>query len=137
MDDQLALRIRLFHETGQARPEVAAFVAAELDALAAEGLTVTEDTAGLLTNHLMTALTRLMDGLPIETFPGDAQVTAELAGHPDAVTRARAVAVRAEKALGAPLPGSEVNFLGLHLAALAQNSPVPRHSSAAEERTRS
>ena len=44
MDDQLALRIQLFREGGQVRPEVADFVTAELDALAAEGRPVTEDT---------------------------------------------------------------------------------------------
>ncbi|MFE3828303.1 transcriptional antiterminator [Streptomyces sp. NPDC059092] len=129
MDDQLTLRIQLFRETGQAGPEVAAFVVAELDVLAAEGLTVTEDTAGLLTSHLMAALTRLLNGEPIEAFRTDDQVSAELAGHPEAVARARAVALRAERALGAPLPGSEVNFLGLHLAVLAQNSPAPHHAS--------
>ncbi|MFC8880529.1 transcriptional antiterminator, partial [Streptomyces ardesiacus] len=35
---------------------------------------------------------------------------------------ARAVAARAEAALGAALPESEINFLGMHLAALAQHS---------------
>ncbi|MFE4058203.1 transcriptional antiterminator [Streptomyces sp. NPDC059096] len=129
MDNQLALRIQLFCETGQARPEVAAFVAAELEALGAEGLTVTEDTAGLLTSHLMAALTRLLNGESIETSPTDGQVTAELTGHPEALARAHAVALRAEEALGAPLPGSEVNFLGLHLAVLARNSPAPHHVS--------
>ncbi|MFD5033463.1 transcriptional antiterminator [Streptomyces sp. NPDC058405] len=124
MDDQLALRIQLFHESGQVRPEVAAFVADELDALAAEGRTVTEGTAGMLTSHLMMALNRLLDGEPIEEFRTDEQVAAELAGHPEAVARARAVSVRAAKALGAPLPESEINFLGLHLAVLAQNSPA-------------
>ncbi|MFD5113686.1 transcriptional antiterminator [Streptomyces sp. NPDC058220] len=124
MDDQLALRIQLFRESGQVRPEVAAFVADELDALAAEGRTVTEGTAGMLTSHLMMALNRLLDGEPIEEFRTDEQVAAELAGHPEAVARARAVSVRAAKALGAPLPESEINFLGLHLAVLAQNSPA-------------
>lgn len=124
MDDQLALRIQLFRESGQVRPEVATFVADELDALAAEGRTVTEGTAGMLTSHLMMALNRLLDGEPIEEFRTDEQVAAELAGHPEAVARARAVSVRAAKALGAPLPESEINFLGLHLAVLAQNSPA-------------
>ncbi|MEE1798791.1 transcriptional antiterminator [Streptomyces sp. NPDC101062] len=136
MDDQLALRIQLFRETRQVSPEVALFVAAELDALAAEGLTVTEDTAGVLTSHLMAALTRLLDGAPIEAFRTDEQVAAELAGHPEAIARARAMALRAEKALGTPLPGSEVNFLGLHLAVLAENSPPTRHHTS-ERRSQS
>lgn len=122
MDDQLALRVQLFRESGQVRPEVAAFVTEELDALAAEGRTVTEDTAGMLTSHLMMALTRLLDGESIKQFPTDEQVVAELAAHPEAVDRAHAVSDRAAKELGAPLPDSEINFLSLHLAVLAQHS---------------
>ncbi|MFF3750787.1 transcriptional antiterminator [Streptomyces sp. NPDC002018] len=125
MDERLALRITLFHESGQVRPEVAAFVKDELEALTAEGHTVTEDTAGMLTSHLMMALNRLLDGTPVEGFRTDAQVAAELAGHPEAVARARAVSVRARRELGAALPESEINFLGLHLAVL-----LGRHSTA-------
>ncbi|WP_225844072.1 PRD domain-containing protein [Streptomyces albus] len=120
MDDQLALRIQLFREGGQVRPEVADFVEAELAALADEGATVTEETAGMLTSHLMMALTRLLDGEPIEKFLTDDQVAAELADHPAAVERARRVAARAEVELGAALPESEINFLAMHLAVLAQ-----------------
>ncbi|MFC9674481.1 PRD domain-containing protein [Streptomyces sp. NPDC056949] len=119
MDDQLALRIRLFREGGQVRPEVADFVTAELTALAERGNEVTEQTAGMLTSHLMMALTRLVDGEPIEQFLTDEQVAAELAGHPHAVSGAREVAARARERLGATLPDSEVNFLAMHLAVLA------------------
>ncbi|MGW6896223.1 MULTISPECIES: PRD domain-containing protein [unclassified Streptomyces] len=124
MDDQLALRIQLFREGGQVKPEVADFVAAELAALEADGRTVTEASAGMLTSHLMMALTRLLDGEPIEQFLTDDQVAAELAGHPHAVARARAISARAEQKLGAALPDSEINFLGMHLAVLAQHSPA-------------
>ncbi|MFJ2112513.1 MULTISPECIES: transcriptional antiterminator [unclassified Streptomyces] len=123
MDDRLALRIRLFHETGRVRPEVAAFVTAELDALAAEGRAVTEDTAALLTGHLLMALTRLLDGTPVAPSDTDGRIAAELAGHPGALARARAVSARAERELGAPLPDAEINFLGLHLAVLARDFP--------------
>ncbi|WP_031086957.1 PRD domain-containing protein [Streptomyces sp. NRRL WC-3549] len=127
MDDQLAQRIQLFREGGQVRPEVADFVTTELTSLEAEGHTVTEATAGMLTSHLMMALGRILDGAPIEQFLTDDQVAAELAGHPDAVARARAVSDRAERELGAALPESEVNFLGMHLAVLAQQPPsAPR-----------
>jgi hypothetical protein len=122
MDDQLALRITLFRESGQVGPEVAAFVTDELDALAAEGHTITEDTAGMLTSHLMMALTRLVDGEPVERFPTDDAVAAELAGHPEAVERARAISARSAREFGAALPESEINFLSLHLAVLAQHS---------------
>ncbi|MBO8185525.1 PRD domain-containing protein [Streptomyces spirodelae] len=120
MDDQLALRLQLFREGGHVRPEVVDFVTAELSALAAEGAQVTEETAGMLTSHLVMALTRLLDGEPIEKFQTDEQIIAELADHPAAVERARRVAARAEAELGATLPRSEINFLALHLAVLAQ-----------------
>ncbi|MFH9267684.1 PRD domain-containing protein [Streptomyces sp. NPDC017546] len=123
MDDQLALRIQLFREGGQVTPEVADFVAAELAALEAEGHLITEATAAILTSHLMMAIGRLLNGEPIEQFLTDDQVAAELADHPEAVARARAVAARAERELGAALPGSEINFLGMHLAVLARQSP--------------
>ncbi|MFH9193777.1 PRD domain-containing protein [Streptomyces globisporus] len=122
MDEALALRLRLFREGGQAAPEVIDFVAAELTALEDEGNTVTEATAGMLTSHLTMALGRLLRGEPIEEFSTDEQVSAELAGRPEAVARARAISARAEQTLGPTLPESEINFLGLHLAVLAQKS---------------
>ncbi|MER7884507.1 transcriptional antiterminator [Streptomyces fimicarius] len=125
MDEQLALRLRLFREGGQTTPEVTDFVAAELTALEAEGHTVTEATAGMLTSHLTMALGRLLRGEPIEEFSTDDQVAAELAGHPEALARARAVSARAERELGPALPESEINFLGLHLAVLARQPSGP------------
>ncbi|MEU7483577.1 PRD domain-containing protein [Streptomyces sp. NPDC042319] len=122
MEDRLALRIQLFRESGQAPQQVTRFVEEELTALAAEGHTVTEETAGMLTSHLVMALTRLLNGEPIEQFLTDEEVAAELAGHPDAVERARAVSFRAEKELGASLPDSEINFLAMHLAVLRKNT---------------
>ncbi|MFI9027198.1 PRD domain-containing protein [Streptomyces sp. NPDC053560] len=122
MEDRLALRIQLFQESGQAPQQVTRFVEEELTALAAEGHTVTEDTAGMLTSHLVMALTRLLNGEPIEQFLTDEEVAAELTGHPDAVERARAVSFRAEKELGATLPDSEINFLAMHLAVLRKNA---------------
>ncbi|MGI5471119.1 PRD domain-containing protein [Streptomyces sp. CA-132043] len=122
MEDRLALRIQLFRESGQAPQQVTRFVEEELTALAAEGHTVTEGTAGMLTSHLVMALTRLLNGEPIEQFLTDEEVAAELAGHPDAVERARAVSFRAEKELGATLPDSEINFLAMHLAVLRKNA---------------
>lgn len=124
MDERLAERIRLFRAGGQIRPQVVDFVAGELRALSAAGEEVTEDTAGTLTSHLMVALTRLLDGEPITAFPAAEQVAAELAGHPEAVAAARAIAARAHAELGAELPASEIDFLGLHLAVLARRRPA-------------
>lgn len=122
MDERLALRIELFRTGGQVRPEVADFVAAELSALSAEGRTVTEETSGMLTSHLMMALTRLLDGAAICETKVDGHIADELAAHPDAVDRAGRIAARAERELGAALPAWEVAFLGMHLAVLAQRS---------------
>ncbi|MCT2590312.1 PRD domain-containing protein [Streptomyces sp. N2-109] len=122
MEDRLAERIRLFRESGQVRPAVADFVSAELEALAAEELPVSEETAGMLTSHLMMALTRLLNGESIDEFPADEHIADELAEQPEAVARARAVTERAQGTLGAALPQSEINFLALHLAVLAQRS---------------
>ncbi|MGV9552050.1 transcriptional antiterminator, partial [Streptomyces ardesiacus] len=95
MEERLALRLQMFREGGQAEPRVTDFVAGELDALAAAGNVVTEETAGMLTSHLVMALTRLLSGEAIEQFLTDEQVVAELAQHPEAVASARAVAARA------------------------------------------
>ncbi len=122
MEERLALRLEMFRNGGQVEPRVLDFVTGELDALAAGGQVVTEDTAGMLTSHLLMALTRLLNGEAIEQFLTDEQVAAELAGHPEAVAGARAMAERARAVLGAALPESEINFLGMHLAALAQRS---------------
>ncbi|GAA2331731.1 transcriptional antiterminator [Streptomyces caniferus] len=125
MESRLARRIRLFRDSGQVRPEVAAFVAAELEALAVEGRPVTEDSAGMLTSHLLMALTRLLDGGSVVPSGTEAAVAEELAAHPEALARARALAVRAHRELGALLPGPEVHFLALHLAVWRGGPAVP------------
>ncbi|MFI9630091.1 PRD domain-containing protein [Streptomyces sp. NPDC052042] len=124
MEERLALRLKMFRDGGQAEPRVLDFVTGELEDLAADGQVVTEDTAGMLTSHLMMALTRLLNGESIEKTSADEQMAAELADHPAAVARARAVAERAQSELGAALPESEINFLGMHFAVLAQRSPT-------------
>lgn len=128
MDERLAQRVRMFREGGHVPLPVVEFVVNELHALAAAGRCVTEDTAGMLTSHLMMALTRLAGGQPAgQSVPDtqvDAQVTAELRAHPEAVAGARAVAARACAELGIALPEPEIGFLGLHLAVLAQRSYV-------------
>jgi hypothetical protein len=123
MEERLAERVRVFRESGQVRPEVADFVTGELEALADAGLPVREETAGMLTSHLMMALTRLLDGEALDDAATGAQLAAELADHPQAVARAGALAARAEEALGARLPPSEHGFLALHLAVLTSRPP--------------
>lgn len=124
MEEKLALRIQLFRESGQVRAETADFVQAELEALAADGRSVSEDTAGMLTSHLMMALHRAQNGEAIEEFAAGEQAAAELAQVPRAVERAQQIAGRAERTLGARLPESEVSYLAMHLAVLDQRTPA-------------
>jgi PRD domain len=134
MEEKLALRIQLFRETGQVRAEVAEFVGNELETLAVTGRTVTEETAGMLTSHLMMALTRLVNGEALAEFPTDESVAAELADRPEAVELAEQIAGRALQVLGALLPRCEINFLAMHLAVLDQRSPEATAARTAQEK---
>lgn len=122
MDDTLQTRLRLFDESGEADQRAVAFVRAELEQLGRQGLTVTEDTAGMLTSHLVMALTRALSGEALSTFHTDEQVAGELAEHPDAVAAARDLASRARRQLDIDLPHTEINFLAMHLAVLHTHS---------------
>ncbi|OEU85880.1 hypothetical protein DB35_11735 [Streptomyces abyssalis] len=125
LEEKLALRIQLFRESGQVRAEVAEFVEGELRRLARAGLPVSEETAGMLTSHLMMALNRLLNGESLEDPAAGDQMAAELAARPGAVRLARQMSVRAEQALGtAPLPEAETGYLAMHLAVLAQRGPA-------------
>jgi hypothetical protein len=121
LEEGLALRIQLFRQTGQVRPEVAEFVERELRGLTRSGLPVCEETAGMLTSHLMMALNRLLNGESLEDPDAGEHMAAELAGRPGSVRLARQIARRAEQALGTgPLPDAETGYLAMHLAVLAQ-----------------
>ncbi|MEU8122518.1 PRD domain-containing protein [Spirillospora sp. NPDC049024] len=124
MDRQLAERLEIFERTGQVAPEICRFVRAELDVLDAAGSEITEESAGTLTSHLLLALQRARDGGALTEFTADETVRAELAGHPDALEQAAALAERAESALDVVLPGQEVRFLALHLALLRQREAM-------------
>jgi len=133
-NEKLALRIKLFRETGQVRADVADFVERELEGLARAGLPVSEETAGMLTSHLMMALNRLQNGEALEEASTDEHITAELADHPRAVGMAQQIAVRAGRALGAALlPDSEINYLAMHLAVLAGRSPAVSAPAAGQQ----
>ncbi|WP_055486478.1 PRD domain-containing protein [Streptomyces sp. WMMB 322] len=125
MEEKLALRIQLFRETGQVRAEVADFVEDELRGLDSAGLHVSEETAGMLTSHLMMALNRLMNGETLDDPAAGEHMAAELADRPDAVQLARQIAARAEHDLGtAALPASETAYLAMHLAVLTARNPA-------------
>ncbi|GLZ06079.1 hypothetical protein Acsp03_35450 [Actinomadura sp. NBRC 104412] len=120
MDPLLEERLAIFERTGQVSPEICRFVRDELEALAAAGGEITEESAGTLASHLLLALQRARDGEALTDFPADDTVRAELAGQPRAMEQAAALAGRARSALGADLPEQEVRFLALHLAVLRQ-----------------
>jgi transcriptional regulatory protein LevR len=121
VDAELNRRMRLFQETGQVSPEVSSFVRSELERVAEEwALKLEEETAGMLVSHLLLALERARAGEAIEEWDGSEDVAEELAERPWAVDRAREVVRHARTDLGADLPETEVNFLALHLAAIAE-----------------
>ncbi|WP_070019738.1 PRD domain-containing protein [Streptomyces nanshensis] len=130
LEEGLALRVQVFRETGQVRPEVAEFVEGELLGLTRAGLPVSEETAGMLTSHLMMALDRLLGGESLEDPDAHGHMAEELAGHPGAVRLARQISRRAEETLGTgPLPDAETGYLALHLAVLAQRPAAAGHSA--------
>ena len=125
LEENLVLRIQLFRETGQVRAEVAEFVEGELRGLARAGLPVSEETAGMLTSHLMMALNRLLDGESLDDPAAGEHMAAELAERPDAVRLAQQIAARARRDLGtAALPESETGYLAMHLAVLTARHPA-------------
>jgi transcriptional regulatory protein LevR len=121
VDAELNKRMRLFEETGQVSPEVSSFVRSELERVAGEwDLKLEEETAGMLVSHLLLALERARAGESINESEGSEDAAEELAEHPWAVDKAWEVVRGARTDLGADLPETEVNFLALHLAAIAE-----------------
>ena len=121
MDAKLNRRMRLFQETGQVSSEVSSFVRSQLERVAQEwGLKLEEDTAGMLVSHLLLALERARAGEAIKEWEGSEDAAEELAERPWAVDKARQVVRDARTDLGIDLPETEVNFLALHLAAIAE-----------------
>ena len=98
MDDQLALRIQLFREGGQVGPKWPTSSPPSWPPSKPTGTTVTEDSAGMLTSHLMMALTRLLDGETDRAVPHrGGRSPPNWRASPGAVARARAISARAEQ----------------------------------------
>ena len=133
MDAELNRRMRLFEETGQVSPEVSSFVRSELERVAGEwDLKLEEETAGMLISHLLLALERARAGESINEWEGSEDAAEELAERPWAVDKAREVVRGARTDLGVELPETEINFLALHLAAIAEvqgKEPEERRSA--------
>ena len=121
MDPPLAQRLAVYRGLPETPPGVVDFVEGELHRLAA-GHTVTEETAGTLTAHLVTALGRAARREP-DPDPPAAAVYAEVAETvPDAVAAAAGLAARAHEALGTPLSAAEQQYLTLHIGTLAHTA---------------
>jgi transcriptional regulatory protein LevR len=121
VDAELNRRMRLFEETGQVSPEVSSFVRNELERVAGEwDLKLEEETAGMLVSHLLLALERARAGESINELEGSEDAAEEVAERPWAANKAWEVVRGARTDLGVDLPETEVNFLALHLAAIAE-----------------
>jgi len=121
VDAELNKRMRLFQETGQVSSEVSSFVRSKLEHVAEEwDLKLEEDTAGMLVSHLLLALERARAGEAIKEWEGSEDAAEELAERPWALDKAREVVRDARTDLGTDLPETEVSFLALHLAAIAE-----------------
>jgi transcriptional regulatory protein LevR len=121
VDAELNRRMRLFEETGQVSPEVSSFVRNELERVAGEwDLKLEEETAGMLVSHLLLALERARAGESINEWEGSEDAAEEVAERPWAANKAWEVVRGARTDLGVDLPKTEVNFLALHLAAIAE-----------------
>jgi hypothetical protein len=110
-------RARLLHSSGQADPDVIAFVDGQLRGIAARLALVYDDRRfGRLFTHCVLALMRSRHGEAITGWA--ARPDAELAA--DAVERAEArrLLAAADAELGLALPDVEAGFVALHLAAL-------------------
>lgn len=121
MDQDLLQRLELFRMTDTVPPGVADFVASELEAMEAENL-VTEATAGMLTSHLVMALSRMVKEEPDIDPPSPAVIEEVRGAAPQAFPAAAAVSDRSKAVLGVPLSIIEQHYLALHLATLAMKS---------------
>lgn len=121
MDAELNRRMDLFQETGQVSSKVASFTRGELERVAEKsGLKLEEESAGMLVSHLLLALERARAGEAIKGWECSKDAAEELAEHPWAVEEAWVIVGKARSALDADLPETEVDFLALHLAAIAE-----------------
>lgn len=117
MDTTLQQRLEIFRSMETIPDAAVDFVAAELAGLESE-YRIADDTAGMLTSHLVQALARMLSHTPDIEPPADevyAQVVAEA---PASVERATQISERAERTLGVPLSDIEQRYLAFHLATL-------------------
>lgn len=107
--------------TDNVAPGVVDFVASELEALEGDRLVI-DSTAGMLTSHLVMALSRMVNHEPDIDPPSAAVIEEVRSAVPEAFPSAVAVSDRAQTVLGVPLSTIEQQYLALHLATLAMKS---------------
>ena len=125
MDDHLRTRLTVYRDMPETAAGVVDFVENELSRLTREYL-VTDATAGVMTSHLIAALTRVVKREPDIDPPSPAVYQQVVTQAPGSVDLATEVSGRAEAALGVRLTPVEEQYLSFHLAALAINATKER-----------
>lgn len=120
MDADLEQRLAFFEEARMVDRDLCRFVRDELVRLASAGFEVNEESAGMLTSHLLTALQRVRAGEPVEVPEGADLIEQQLAGQRTAVELAEQLGERASVQHQVALPPHEVNFVALHIATVPQ-----------------
>ncbi len=118
MDADLERRLEFFEQHGQVDADLCRFVRGELELLAADGVPVTEESAGMFATHLLMALQRVRAGEPVEVPESADLIAVQLQGQEAAVARAARLAERGRSDHGVQLPPHEVDFVALHIATL-------------------
>lgn len=120
MENILAQRLEIYDADPAVPAGVTDFVRAEL-AQIDPNQCLTDDTAGIFVSHLIMAIARLVTGNPVPEEM-DAETYAEvLVEQPNARMRADALANRIVDQFGVHPPESELQYLTVHLALLANN----------------
>lgn len=117
MDARLQERLELFRSMPSVPAGVVDAVEHEL-ALLDDDHRIDDDSAGMLTSHLIAALGRALRQEP-EIEPPAAELYAQVSAEaPGSINRAAASADRIGASLGISLPPAEKKYLAFHLAAL-------------------
>lgn len=118
MDEQLQLRLDVYRGMDDIPDQVVNFVATELSGLTIE-YRITDETAGMMTSHLVMALKRMVTHEPDIEGPAPAVYERVAAESPASVRRAVSMSDQAAASLGTRLSPIEEQYLTFHLATLA------------------
>lgn len=105
-------------------------VADEIDLIDPDG-TLDDDAVGSFVSHLISALTRAVEGDSTVEQPAEAVYDEVRRTVPDADSRASELVARVSDRLSVAVPEAERRFVAIHLAALAQHQT--QHQSQSKE----